>query len=130
MPRLQNSQRGILGTYCCTSNVNSSLRFAQDDKLEWVRALSLPALELVERRQKPVDVRPRKVIRRRQAQLMGFGAADANFLFFPQPVLEVHPDEWRHIHRRNRAAQERVGRSPGLGTAPDHGFQKVVAELA
>src|ERR1035441_4098243 len=32
MPRLQNSQRGILGTYCCTSNVNSSLRFAQDDR--------------------------------------------------------------------------------------------------
>src|ERR1022692_2917552 len=33
MPRLQNSQRGILGTYCCTSNVNSSLPLAQDDSL-------------------------------------------------------------------------------------------------
>jgi hypothetical protein len=31
MPRLQNSQRGILRTLCCTSNVNSSLRCAQDD---------------------------------------------------------------------------------------------------
>src|ERR1022692_280216 len=30
MPRLQNSQRGILGTYCCTSNVNSSGSFSQD----------------------------------------------------------------------------------------------------
>src|SRR5271157_6138452 len=53
MPRLQNSQRGILGTHCCTSNVNSSPRFARDDKVRLVGILleflaqSLPAFEVL-----------------------------------------------------------------------------------
>src|ERR1700693_6462688 len=60
--------------------------------------LTLRLLVLVEGIQEPVDILLRQVVRRGQAQLVRFGSADSNFLFFPQPVLQIHADDWRHIY--------------------------------
>src|ERR1035438_7446466 len=92
--------------------------------------LGFRLLVLVEGVQEAVDVLPGKVVGRGEAQLVRLAAADADLLFFPHPVFEVHPDDRRYVHGRNRAAKERVRRSPGLGAAFDHGLQNVVAELA
>src|SRR6267378_8362526 len=66
--------------------------------------LALRLLVLVEGIQETVNILLRQVVGRGQAQLVRFGSSDSNFLFLPQPVLEVHADDWGHIYRCYRAA--------------------------
>src|SRR5258708_29397702 len=64
----------------------------------------LLTLVLVEFFQKLVDVFLGQVVRRREAQLVWFGAADADFVGLPHPVFQVHARDGWYVHGDDSAA--------------------------
>src|SRR6266404_1701883 len=74
--------------------------------------LRLLRLILVKRRQEPVRVLAQNKIRHRNPQFRWIASADPHLSLLPQPVLQIHPIQRRHVYRHNAAAQCRVRRSP------------------
>ena len=67
------------------------------------RALHLSVLVIVKRIQEPFDILLRQVVRSRQPQFVRLGSANANFLFLPQPMLQVRrPENGTGLQRGER----------------------------
>src|SRR5262249_32313 len=88
------------------------------------RALRFPVL--VELCQEAVKGAALHIVRRRQPQLRRLSSADADLMLLPQPVLQIHAAQRRHIHRHDRTAEHRVRGSPRFGAALRHLAQQII----
>src|SRR6266849_10470980 len=93
-------------------------------------ALSLQLPILVECVKEAVDILLGQIVRGGQTQLVRIRAADANFLFLPEPLLQVHPRKRRNVHRCDPASHRRIRRGPRNSSTLYHRSQNVVAKLA
>jgi hypothetical protein len=75
-------------------------------------ALCFGSPVLIELREEPIDIFLLQVVGSRQTQLMGIAATNADFMRLPQPILQLHPRNRRHIDAHDCATEICIGRCP------------------